>query len=132
MLTTQYILPIPESLIVLETRREVNEMAEQYPLSTMNERNGDWYMLDHDGTVLAVASYSVCAELDASIEEAMRLYGITPAFDHEVRESAVPQSGEQPGTGLSSSCAHPRCFVSSTCRAYSGCYVCESNLHICV
>ncbi|KAJ5268658.1 hypothetical protein N7505_004416 [Penicillium chrysogenum] len=61
---------------VLETRRELIEMTEQYPLSTVDARNGGWYILNYDGTVLAVATDSVCEDLDASIEEAMRLYGL--------------------------------------------------------
>ncbi|KAJ5382214.1 hypothetical protein N7517_000125 [Penicillium concentricum] len=132
MAMTRYVVPISESSIVLESRRELNQMAEQYPMSTMNARNGDWYMLNDDGTVLAVASDYSCAELDASIEDAMQLYGILPEVDHEVRETVATQSGEQPGAGLSNTCSHPRCFLSSTCRTFSGCYVCESNLHICV
>lgn len=72
---------------ILETHRELNELAEQYPMSTVGTRNGGWYMLDHDDTVLAVASDSVCAELDASVEEAMQLYGLLPELGSEVSES---------------------------------------------
>lgn len=117
---------------VLETRRALNEMADQYPLGTVDARNGGWYMLDHDGTVLAVASDSVCAELDASQEEAMRLYGLLPELDNEVSEDVALQSGEQPGPGLSNSCSHPRCLASSTCRTHSDCYVCEWSLSVCI
>ncbi|KAJ5940558.1 hypothetical protein N7516_000726 [Penicillium verrucosum] len=85
----RYIVPIPESIGMLESRRELNEMAEQYPMSTVGVRNGGWYMYDHDGTVLAVASNSVCAELDASLEEAMWLYGLLPDLDSEVSEPAL-------------------------------------------
>lgn len=130
--TTRYIVPIPESMVMLETRRELNEMAEQYPMSTVGTRNGGWYMLDHDGTVLAVASDSMCAELDASVEEAIRLYGLLPELDSEVSETVARQSGQQPGSELSNSCSHPRCFASSACWTHSGCYVCEWNLNICI
>ncbi|KAJ5686956.1 hypothetical protein N7536_009575 [Penicillium majusculum] len=130
--TTQYIVPIPESMGILETRRELNELAEQYPMSTVGTRNGGWYMLYHDDTVLAVASDSVCEELDASVEEAMQLYGLLPELGSEVGESVAPRSGEQLGPELSNSCCHPRCFASSACRTQSGCYVCEWNLNICI
>ncbi|KAJ5956486.1 hypothetical protein N7501_010765 [Penicillium viridicatum] len=106
-------------------------MAEQCPMSTVGARNGGWYMLDHDGTVLAVASDIVCAELDASVKEAMRLYGLLPELNSEVGESVAPQSGEQLGSALNS-CSHSRCFASSECRTHSGCYVCECELNICI
>ncbi|KAJ6148634.1 hypothetical protein N7497_010616 [Penicillium chrysogenum] len=70
---------------VLETRRELIEMTEQYPLSTVDARNGGWYILNYDGTVLAVATDSVCEDLDASIEEAMRLYGLFREPDDQIR-----------------------------------------------
>ncbi|KAJ5195677.1 hypothetical protein N7449_006156 [Penicillium cf. viridicatum] len=72
-------------------------------MSTVGARNGGWYMLDRDGTVLAVASDSVCAELDASVEEAMRLYGLLPELD----------------TALT----HVVLLVRMS--AYSDCYLCE-------
>lgn len=128
----RYIVPIPESIGMLESRRELNEMAEQYPMSTVGVRNGGWYMYDHDGTVLAVASNSVCAELDASLEEAMQLYSLLPDLDSEVSERIAPQSGEQPRSKLPNSCSHPRCFASSACLTHSGCYVCEWELNICI
>lgn len=117
---------------ILETRRELNELAEQYPMSTVGTRNGGWYMLYHDDTVLAVASDSVCEELDASVEKAMQLYGLLPELGSEVGESVAPRSGEQLGPELSNSCCHPRCFASSACRTQSVCYVCEWNLNICI
>ncbi|KAJ5516106.1 hypothetical protein N7527_007666 [Penicillium freii] len=117
---------------MLETRGELNEIAEQHPMSTVGARNGGWYMLDHDGTVLAAASDIVCAELDSSVKEALRLYGLLPELNSEVSESVAPQSGEQLGSELSNSCSHPRCFASSACRTHSGCYVCEWELNICI
>ncbi|KAJ6183732.1 hypothetical protein N7519_005033 [Penicillium mononematosum] len=122
MLTTRYTVPIPESMNVLETRRELNEMAEHYPLSTVGARNGGWYILDHDGTVLAVATDSVCEELDASIEEAMRLYGLVRKPDNDVSESVAPRSDQRSGSEISNTCSHPRCLASSACRTYSDCY----------
>ncbi|CAG8211116.1 unnamed protein product [Penicillium nalgiovense] len=128
--TTRYTVPIPDSMDVLGTRRALNEMAAQTPLSTVNARNGGWYILNHNGTVLAVATDSVCEELDASIEEAMRLYGLLREPDNEVSKSVALRSGERPGSGISNSCSHPRCLASSACRTYSDCYVCEWNLGI--
>ncbi|OQE63988.1 hypothetical protein PENNAL_c0232G04894 [Penicillium nalgiovense] len=87
--TTRYTVPIPESMDVLETHRTLNEMAAQNPLSTVNARNGGWYILNHDGTVLAIATDSVCEELDASIEEAMRLYRLLREPDNEVSKSVA-------------------------------------------
>jgi hypothetical protein len=117
---------------VLETRRELIEMTEQYPLSTVDARNGGWYILNYDGTVLAVATDSVCEDLDASIEEAMRLYGLFREPDDQVSEGVIPQNDQRPGTGISNSCSHPHCLASSACRTYSDCYVCEWNLGICI
>ncbi|KAJ5480015.1 hypothetical protein N7530_005524 [Penicillium desertorum] len=130
--TTRYTVPIPESMDVLETRRELNEMAEQYPLSTVGARNGGWYILDHDGTLLAVATDSVCEELDASIEEAMRLHGLPREPDNQVSKGVIPRNDQRPGSGISNSCSHPRCLASSACRTYSNCYVCEWDLGICI
>lgn len=100
-------------------------MAEQYPMSTAGARNSGWYMLDHDGTVLAIASDSVCAELDASVEEAMRLYGLLPELDSEVSESVAPQSGEQLGSELLKQLLSPTLFCIVRMLAYSDCYLCE-------
>lgn len=119
--TTRYTVPIPESMDVLETRRELIEMTEQYPLSTVDARNGGWYILNSDGTVLA-----------ASIDEAMRLYGLFREPDDQVSEGVIPRNDQRPGTGISNSCSHPHCLASSACRTYNDCYVCEWNLGICI
>jgi hypothetical protein len=73
MSTTRYSVPIPKSTKILDTRTQLNDMVAQHPLGTMDDRNGGYYLLDHDGTVLAIASDSLCEELDASMEAA-RLY----------------------------------------------------------
>jgi hypothetical protein len=130
--TTRYTVPIPESMDVLETRRDLIEMTEQYPLSTVDARNGGWYILNSDGTVLAVATDSVCEDLDASIDEAMRLYGLFREPDDQVSEGVIPRNDQRPGTGISNSCSHPHCLASSACRTYNDCYVCEWNLGICI
>ncbi|EAW21098.1 uncharacterized protein NFIA_062590 [Aspergillus fischeri NRRL 181] len=74
MATTRYTEPIPEGIPVLETRKQLNDMADQYPMGTLDDRNGGYYLLDHDGAVLAVTSDSLCEELDASMEEARRIH----------------------------------------------------------
>ncbi|OQD71183.1 hypothetical protein PENPOL_c001G00221 [Penicillium polonicum] len=74
MSTTRYTVPIPESMLILETRQLLNDMAMQFPLGTVDDRNGGYYLLDHDATVLAVASDSLCEELDASMEAAKRYH----------------------------------------------------------
>lgn len=78
MSTTRYNIPIPESLTILETRQELNDMARKYSLGSLADRNGGYYLLDHDATVLAIASDSLCEELDATIQEAIRYHETHP------------------------------------------------------
>ncbi|KAJ5783967.1 uncharacterized protein N7518_009644 [Penicillium psychrosexuale] len=91
MSTTRYTVPIHESIQILETREQLNNMAMQYPLGTMDDRNGGYYLLDHDDTVLAIASDPLCEELDAAIEEAERYRSAHPEIDDE-SEFAAPTS----------------------------------------
>lgn len=49
-------------------------MAAEHPLGILENRNGGYYLLDHDTRVLAIASDSLCEEVDISIEEANRFY----------------------------------------------------------
>ncbi|KAJ5616028.1 hypothetical protein N7537_001142 [Penicillium hordei] len=93
MSTTRYTVPVPEFMPILETRQELNDMAMQFPLGTVDDRNGGYYLLDHDATVLAVASDSLCEELDASMEAAKRYHSTHPEIDKE-SESVAPQSVE--------------------------------------
>lgn len=81
MSTTRYTVPVPEWTPILETRQELNDMAMQYPLGTVDDRNGGYYLLDHDATVLAVASDSLCEELDASMGSAKRYHSTHPEID---------------------------------------------------
>ncbi|KEY81932.1 hypothetical protein BA78_8361 [Aspergillus fumigatus] len=74
MATTRYTELIPEGIPVLETRQQLNDMADQYPTGTLDDRNGGYYLLDHDGAVLAVTSDALCEELDASMEQARRFH----------------------------------------------------------
>lgn len=113
MSTTRYAVAIPQSTIVLETRQQLNDMAKQHPLGTMDDRNGGYYLLDHDATVLAIASDSLCEELDSSMKAAKRYHVIHP--DVEEGESITPRdvNGD---SGLSKrSCSHPRCHTHSLC-----------------
>ncbi|KUM64185.1 hypothetical protein ACN42_g2918 [Penicillium freii] len=89
MSTTRYTVPVPETMLILETRQQLNDMAMQFPLGTVDDRNGGYYLLDHDATVLAVASNSLCEELDASMEAAKRYHISHPEIDEE-SESIAP------------------------------------------
>ncbi|KAJ6180594.1 hypothetical protein N7519_011055 [Penicillium mononematosum] len=93
MSTTRYTVPIHESTQILETRKQLNDMAMQYPLGTLDDRNGGYYLLDHDNTVLAIASDSLCKELDAAMEAAKRYHSTHTEIDEE-SESVAPQSDE--------------------------------------
>ncbi|KAI2726503.1 hypothetical protein CBS147354_4218 [Penicillium roqueforti] len=84
-------VPIHESIQILETRQQLNDMARQYPLGTMDDRNGGYYLLDHDDTVLAIASDPLCEELDAAIEAAERYRSAHSEIDDE-SEFATPTS----------------------------------------
>jgi hypothetical protein len=122
MTTTRYTVPIPDETLVLETRKQLNDMADQYPMGTLDDRNGGYYLLDHDGTVLAVASDSLCEELDTSMEEARRYH----ASNLDIEAGVVPR-----GDTAAASCSHPRCFTHALCRTYSDCHVCSSSYHWC-
>lgn len=130
MSTTRYIVPVPEFTPILETRQQLNDMAMEFPLGTVDDRNGGYYLLDHDATVLAIASDSLCEELDASMEAAKRYHSAHPEIDEETK-SVAPQSVEA-DSGLSKrSCTHPRCHTHALCRTYSDCHVCSSSFHWC-
>ncbi|KAJ5208797.1 hypothetical protein N7449_003176 [Penicillium cf. viridicatum] len=130
MSTTRHTVPVPESIPILETRQQLNDMAMQFPLGTLDDRNGGYYLLDYDATVLAVASDSLCEELDASMEAAKRYHSTHPEIDEE-SESIEPQSVEA-DSGLSKrSYTHPRCHTHALCRTYSDCHVCSSSYHWC-
>ncbi|GFG02449.1 uncharacterized protein Aud_003753 [Aspergillus udagawae] len=122
MATTRYTVPIPEGIPVLETRKQLNDMADQYPMGTVDDRNGGYYLLDHDGTVLAVTSDSLCEELDASMESARKFHA-----DNLDDEADVAPRGDN----AAASCSHPRCHTHALCRTYSDCHVCSSSYHWC-
>jgi hypothetical protein len=131
MSTTRYTVPIPGSTQILETREQLNDMAMQYPLGTLDDRNGGYYLLDHDATVLAIASDSLCEELDASMEAAKRYHSSHPELVEE-SEDIAPQSIEEANPGISKrSCSHPRCHTHALCRSYSDCHVCSTSFQWC-
>ncbi|PYH57744.1 uncharacterized protein BO96DRAFT_433191 [Aspergillus niger CBS 101883] len=130
MSTDRYTVPIPEGIIILETRKQLNDMADQYPMGTLDDRNGGYYLLDHDATVLAIASDSLCEELDSSMESAKRFHSNDPISDNEA-EDVAPGKAEAANPGLSNHCTHPRCHTHALCRTYSDCYVCSSSFHWC-
>jgi hypothetical protein len=107
MSTIRYTVPIFESTKILETRKQLNDMALQYPLGTVDDRNGGYYLLDHDATVLAIASDSLCEELDASMEEAKR-YHSNHSHSDEEREDVAPQNVEEYSDLSQHSCSHPQ------------------------
>jgi hypothetical protein len=122
MATTRYTEPVPEGIPVLETRKQLNDMADQYPMGTLDDRNGGYYLLDHDGTILAVTSDSLCEELDASMEAARRIH----ADNLDDEADVVPR-----GDNAAATCSHPRCHTHALCRTYSDCHVCSSSYHWC-
>ncbi|CAG8359222.1 unnamed protein product [Penicillium salamii] len=131
MSTTRYLVPIPESTKILETREQLNDMAMQYPLGTMDDRNGGYYLLDYDATVLAIASDALCEKLDASMDAAKRYHSHYPGYLEE-SEDAAPRSIEEASPGGSKrSCSHPRCHTYALCRSYSDCHVCSTSFHWC-
>ncbi|KAJ5319889.1 hypothetical protein N7508_000172 [Penicillium antarcticum] len=75
--TTRYTAPIPKSMKVIDTRQELNNMAGEYPLGYLDERNGGYYLVNFDHSTLAVTSDSLCEELDAVSEEAERYLEFT-------------------------------------------------------
>ncbi|OGM40672.1 hypothetical protein ABOM_010575 [Aspergillus bombycis] len=83
---TRYTVPIPAGTLILETRQQLHDMAAAYSMGTLDDRNGGYYLLDHDGEVLAVAADGLCAELDGSMRSASRV--------HEQRSRSDSSSGE--------------------------------------
>jgi hypothetical protein len=129
MATTRYTVPIPHGTLILETRKQLNDMADQYPMGTLDDRNGGYYLLDHDGAVLAVTSDSLCEELDASMEEARKYHANTLGNEVDIVPRGDNAAGS--GDGFVNYCSHPRCHTHALCRTYSDCYVCSSSHHWC-
>lgn len=116
MATTRYTVPIPDGTLILETRKQLNDMADQYPMGTLDDRNGGYYLIDHDGAVLAVTSDSLCEELDASMEEARKYYANNP--DNEINVVPRGDNAADSGEGIVNHCSHPRCHTHALCRMY--------------
>lgn len=132
MSTTRYTVPIAESTKVLNTRDQLNDMALQYPLGTLDDRGGGYYLLDHDATILAVASDPLCDELD----EAFKQYQANKQADGNSEETEnAPQSANDIETHsalTSRVCSHPPCHNHNMCRRHAGCHTCFSGFKKCV
>jgi hypothetical protein len=83
MSTNRYVVPIPESMRVLKTRQELNELAREYLLGGLDQQNGGYCLIDGDKNVVAVASDSLCDELDVTIAEIEQHYKDLPELDEE-------------------------------------------------
>ena len=129
MSTSRYTVPIHESTQLLETSEQLNDMAMQYPLGTLDDRNGGYYLLDHDDTVLAIASDSLCEELDASIEAANRHHSAHPEIDEESEFMASQSNGHTLTFPNVLSSIHAA--LHALCRSCSDCHVCTGSYYMC-
>ncbi|EIT79061.1 hypothetical protein BDV35DRAFT_74752 [Aspergillus flavus] len=131
---TRYTIPIPAETLILETRQQLNDMAAAYSMGTLDDRNGGYYLLDHDGEILAVAADGLCEELDNSMASARRVYEQRSRFDlysGEVQEVTLQSHDAQLRRSGENSCSHPRCYTHALCETYSDCFVCSSSHHWC-
>ncbi|BAE59775.1 unnamed protein product [Aspergillus oryzae RIB40] len=131
---TRYTIPIPAETLILETRQQLNDMAAAYSMGTLDDRNGGYYLLDHDGEILAVAADGLCEELDNSMASARRVYEQHSRFDlysGEVQEVTLQSHDAQLRRSGENSCSHPRCYTHALCETYSDCFVCSSSHHWC-
>ncbi|KAE8148374.1 hypothetical protein BDV25DRAFT_19194 [Aspergillus avenaceus] len=120
--STRYTVPVPPDTIILESRQQLNALASIYPTGTLDDRNGGYYLLDHDGSVLAVTSDHLCEELDASMASARRFYGRNYGiYGNEFQHVVAPDD----------TCSHPRCQTHAGCRTYTECHVCSSSFNWC-
>ncbi|KAE8165930.1 hypothetical protein BDV40DRAFT_297047 [Aspergillus tamarii] len=131
---TRYTVPVPAGTLILETRQQLNDMAAAYSTGTLDDRNGGYYLLDHDGEILAVAADGLCEELDISMTSARRVYeqrSRSELYSGEVQEVTLQSHDAQLQRNDESSCSHPRCYTHALCETYSDCFVCSSNHHWC-
>ncbi|KAB8254990.1 hypothetical protein BDV32DRAFT_131472 [Aspergillus pseudonomiae] len=131
---TRYSVPIPAGTLILQTRQQLNDMAAAYSMGTLDDRNGGYYLLDHDGEVLAVAADGLCAELDVSMRSARRVHeqrSRPDSYSGEFQEVTLQSHEGQLGRSDEHSCSHPRCYTHALCETYSDCFVCSSNHHWC-
>ncbi|KAE8372696.1 hypothetical protein BDV26DRAFT_273661 [Aspergillus bertholletiae] len=131
--TARYTVPVPSGTLLLETRQQLNTMAAAYSMGTLDDRNGGYYLLDHDGEVLAVAADSLCEELDVSMASARRVHEQRlDSYSGEFREITLQsQDGQRWRSSDENSCSHPRCYTHALCETYNDCFVCSSNHHWC-
>jgi hypothetical protein len=83
MSTTRYTVPIPESLKIIETRQELNDMATEYSSGYLVDRNGGYYLVDGDESVVGITSDSLCEELDTLTAEALRYHALEALKGHQ-------------------------------------------------
>ncbi|KOC17009.1 hypothetical protein AFLA70_282g001201 [Aspergillus flavus AF70] len=67
---TRYSKPVPEGLVVCETREQMNQAARDHPETVLHDEDGGYYLKDMNGIPVAVAADSLCPELDKSFAEA--------------------------------------------------------------
>ncbi|KAE8415952.1 hypothetical protein BDV36DRAFT_310591 [Aspergillus pseudocaelatus] len=131
---TRYTVPVPAGTLILEKRQQLNDMAAAYSMGTLDDRNGGYYLLDHDGEILAVAADGLCEELDISMTSARRVYeqhSRSELYNGEIQEVTLQSHDAQLQRNDGSSCSHPRCYTHALCETYSDCFVCSSNHHWC-
>ncbi|KAJ6118240.1 hypothetical protein N7471_013707 [Penicillium samsonianum] len=120
MSTNRYIVPIPESMMVMKTRKYLNDFADHHQDGWMDIQNGGWVYVDGNEKVLAVASDSLCCE-ELDVREAE----IQALGDEDGEDFCC--STEQSNPDLSNQCKHHRCFNTVICVTYNGCHVCSRN-----
>jgi hypothetical protein len=125
--TTRYNIPISESTKVLETRHELNDLAAEYPLGGLDGQNGGYYLKDGDENVVAVASDSLCEELDATVERLRQSH-----TDWDDESEGITPLDEEYGPAAPAACAHRRCFNSVICITYRDCHVCLRSHSWCI
>ncbi|KAE8358598.1 hypothetical protein BDV27DRAFT_137431 [Aspergillus caelatus] len=131
---TRYTVPVPAGTLILEKRQQLNDMAAAYSMGSLDDRNGGYYLLDHDGEILAVAADGLCEELDISMTSARRVYeqhSRSELYNGEIQEVTLQSHDAQLRRNDESSCSHPRCYTHALCETYSDCFVCSSNHHWC-
>jgi hypothetical protein len=112
---------------VLETRQDLNELAAEYPLGGLDEQNGGYCLIDGDQEVVAVASDSLCEELDVTVAELRRTY---PDWDDEFED--IAPLNDEPSPDFPGKCAHRRCFNTAICVTYRDCHFCSTSHHWCI
>ncbi|KAE8420467.1 hypothetical protein BDV36DRAFT_249354 [Aspergillus pseudocaelatus] len=124
---TRYSKPVPEGLIVCETREQMNQAVRDHPETVLHDEGGGYYLKDMNGIPVAVAADSLCSELDNSFAEADAMI----AQNQLKGEDQVETEDDLDTTAGANACAHRRCFNSVICITYRDCHICSSR-HICI